>query len=765
MGIYRKLLNSATEYGLNPAIIYRGLFQSVNIKHSEFIRRIRALENGLEIHYKSCKKIGLLMHNRPHFLEIFFAAVKVGIDIVIFPTKKPDAIIAEMIAETGVEILFLDSECRKCAKFLHRTLPELKIIFAPYAPEDELHYNKILAPIEDEKIYIEAEREFTLTAFDAYDEPVVLSKKDVEGLINIGQPFPLETYDIAELKYRSKVVLTTQPFYRLDALRHIVTSLTRGKQYIIMSEINEGEILDAIAECKINGLYVSIEMLDALLKEYESSPRNLSDLNYIMYDSKSTPLGTKLIASNTLPPHIVLINNHSRIKSYNEMGTKAQDFESSKTKMQNIYSCKVSEDTVALVDEAFNRLEPGKIGKLIVESQFLQSGSIDTNTYGYIDDNGFLCILGYSLPDGTMIGQSFPSIAKKINVETTTTMVSQVGSNESTRFGLASNILAPYTNVVMQFYNILNPHKLVDFYFSQIHLFIDAYTFGIHVFNSDNNVRVSNFSARDGFNSTTLTKDFIPFSNSRQNTLSDDNTIVVPLVSNSGKMIGMLFFGRSGANWEFSPEEQNVINFFSTHLSCAMDNAIKYSLLESKSFVYEQVLHSVQVAVVIASIDGEVTFLNHYAKRVFREIHNPIGQPSLLECIRYTIQKGINKLTAGNIPGTIEEVYYEESGRALTIKTSYIQEEEKFVSFVIAPEIPLDFSFLHTSFSDRQIDIIKLIAMGKTNTEIAETLHLSVETIKTYIKQIFSKLGVSSRSQLLAKVCSFISNANDVSFS
>jgi len=49
--------------------------------------------------------------------------------------------------------------------------------------------------------------------------------------------------------------------------------------------------------------------------------------------------------------------------------------------------------------------------------------------------------------------------------------------------------------------------------------------------------------------------------------------------------------------------------------------------------------------------------------------------------------------------------------------------------------------------SQREVEILSLISEGLTNREIAQKLVLSVDTIKWYNKQLFSKLGVSSRTQ------------------
>jgi len=49
--------------------------------------------------------------------------------------------------------------------------------------------------------------------------------------------------------------------------------------------------------------------------------------------------------------------------------------------------------------------------------------------------------------------------------------------------------------------------------------------------------------------------------------------------------------------------------------------------------------------------------------------------------------------------------------------------------------------------SPREIEILSLISEGLSNREISKRLHLSFETVKWYNKQMFSKLGASSRTQ------------------
>jgi NarL family two-component system response regulator LiaR len=52
-----------------------------------------------------------------------------------------------------------------------------------------------------------------------------------------------------------------------------------------------------------------------------------------------------------------------------------------------------------------------------------------------------------------------------------------------------------------------------------------------------------------------------------------------------------------------------------------------------------------------------------------------------------------------------------------------------------------------TELSEREFDVLRLIAAGKSNAEIAETLVLGESTIKTHIGNILKKLHLDDRTQ------------------
>ena len=53
--------------------------------------------------------------------------------------------------------------------------------------------------------------------------------------------------------------------------------------------------------------------------------------------------------------------------------------------------------------------------------------------------------------------------------------------------------------------------------------------------------------------------------------------------------------------------------------------------------------------------------------------------------------------------------------------------------------------------SQRELEVLQLIALGNSNLEIADRLFISLHTVKTHARRIHSKLGVERRTQAVAK--------------
>ncbi|PEF11936.1 DNA-binding response regulator [Bacillus thuringiensis] len=54
---------------------------------------------------------------------------------------------------------------------------------------------------------------------------------------------------------------------------------------------------------------------------------------------------------------------------------------------------------------------------------------------------------------------------------------------------------------------------------------------------------------------------------------------------------------------------------------------------------------------------------------------------------------------------------------------------------------------LHDDLTEREFEILLLIAEGKSNQEIADELFIALKTVKTHVSNILNKLNVSDRTQ------------------
>jgi two-component system, NarL family, response regulator DesR len=57
-----------------------------------------------------------------------------------------------------------------------------------------------------------------------------------------------------------------------------------------------------------------------------------------------------------------------------------------------------------------------------------------------------------------------------------------------------------------------------------------------------------------------------------------------------------------------------------------------------------------------------------------------------------------------------------------------------------------------TPLTPREADVLELLQGGSSNAEIAATLHVGVETVRTHARHIYRKLGVRTRRELRSTV-------------
>jgi two-component system, NarL family, response regulator LiaR len=89
-------------------------------------------------------------------------------------------------------------------------------------------------------------------------------------------------------------------------------------------------------------------------------------------------------------------------------------------------------------------------------------------------------------------------------------------------------------------------------------------------------------------------------------------------------------------------------------------------------------------------------------------------------------------------------------------KETTIIEKERIVEKEVFVESPQPFvlnqkAMEEADLSARELEVLRLIAKGLSNQEIASALYVSVNTVKTHITNLFYKLEVTRRTQAVEK--------------
>jgi LuxR family maltose regulon positive regulatory protein len=144
-------------------------------------------------------------------------------------------------------------------------------------------------------------------------------------------------------------------------------------------------------------------------------------------------------------------------------------------------------------------------------------------------------------------------------------------------------------------------------------------------------------------------------------------------------------------------------------------SVIKILVLQALAFQaqgdVDQALSALQQALSLTEPEGFVrTFVDE-------------GQP-MAALLRHALEKGI----APGYVSRLLEAFAETEGRASTAAQPLVE--------------PL---------SERELQVLRLIIGGLSNQEMAAQLFIALSTVKSHINHIYGKLGVSSRSQAIAK--------------
>lgn len=223
-------------------------------------------------------------------------------------------------------------------------------------------------------------------------------------------------------------------------------------------------------------------------------------------------------------------------------------------------------------------------------------------------------------------------------------------------------------------------------------------------------------------------------------TLSIDYAMQSPIVSGN-EVIGTINFGRPRVDGPFTQAELTTASILSKFLSVAIANAVGCGDPKISRAQLQAAMSSIRQGIVIADASGDVCYANQKAWSLAR---SKLGPDQTQEKLNQFVQRG--KDESGDVAGFTSD--QELDGRFCPVPGTGMQRILMLLDETPAP----DFNQLNWILTDREIDVLKFVELGQQNREIAQNLCVSVNTVKRHLDNIYRKLTVNSRTELIAKV-------------
>lgn len=154
-----------------------------------------------------------------------------------------------------------------------------------------------------------------------------------------------------------------------------------------------------------------------------------------------------------------------------------------------------------------------------------------------------------------------------------------------------------------------------------------------------------------------------------------------------------------------------------------------------------------QETVIVNCGNGDEKGIFDYDLYIARSKSKSIG------CIPLVFQKsalGVLYFENSLVPGVFSAELL-ESLKLLVVQIAYVEKMQSHLDESAVVKTAEALPYHIDPLTEREMEVLKLIAEGMSNKEIADHLHITINTVKGYIKNIYQKLGVSRRVQVVTR--------------
>lgn len=225
------------------------------------------------------------------------------------------------------------------------------------------------------------------------------------------------------------------------------------------------------------------------------------------------------------------------------------------------------------------------------------------------------------------------------------------------------------------------------------------------------------------------------------------------------EIIGCVGILRRKADGEFTSEDVHLMSVLSFYLAELTEKYFSASSIMKEKNLFQSLSDQSPTGIIVFKADSPYTvqYINNAAFRYMAEFSSPYdvkmhGEKFIRQYILHDSsykEFGVSKkiLSYTNKPYFVNAVPSQATdSNASTIYVYVIPQsgsktEKKGLSLEDNPNL-----------TDRQLEVIHCVLLGKSNEEIAKELFISVSTVKTHLNNIYKELNVANRLSLYSKL-------------
>lgn len=587
----------------------------------------------------------------------------------------------------------------------------------------------------------------------------------------------MEAYEYDRNEPDMETLLLT-PVWRYLGFKELLRMVLRNQSVTVAPHKDIDAMIKTLQQRRITYVILKSSILSNIIYHESFRTEYFSSVRVLRYCQEPMPMET-LIQMQALYPDLQFYSDYGLTETAGTIGVMGPEIH------QNAGVCHHIPTTgsflecveVALKDENGKEVSGAEVGELYIhvpyQCQNYLGGDrlgywISTGDMGWFDRDGFFNLSGFrkKIP-GQSSGDMYvlPAMARKkyVSIPLRNQLLTQNMAAESM-----------FQNMLALIHASLNVDEIKHFYFEIIPHIVDADAYGFELFPIEiesagwKNVADQSWY-QDAFEDPYQHEVYL-VKESRILTVKEMEAmyssgldfLYLPLFSRNAQMHGTLIFAKSKEKGKFTSREITLLKQLSHHVNLAVLNARIFQEIQTRQLMLQSTMDFSETGTALSNLNDTIYYMNSALHTMIEcEDVNLLQTSSLLDHLKENIYQ--LKYSGKEEVTTSFACYFKDSQMPLLlqIRSVRLSTENEFVAHFISrqqPEEEINFGDLQQRLSRKEIEVMRYLCKGIMYKDIADAMGISVNTVNFHIKNIYRKMNVNSRNELLNEILYLGSN-------